>query len=53
MMPDLGKYAFYVLGAYGATIILLVAIVGQTLWRSARVKQALSAQEARMDSKNG
>ncbi len=52
-MPDLGKYAGAVTGAYGVTIVLILAIVGLSLWRSARVKRALEAQEARMGRKNG
>lgn len=51
-MPDLGKYAFTVLSAYGATIILLVGLVVMTLWQGARVRRDLTAQERRM-RKNG
>ena len=39
MMPDLGRYAGTVLGAYGATIALLAALVAVSLWRSARVRR--------------
>lgn len=46
-MPDLGKYAGTVLGAYGAGLALLVGLVLLTLWQGARVKQALEAVEAR------
>lgn len=53
MMPDLGKYAVTVLGSYGATIVLLVALVVASLWKSARLKRALKAQEARMGRKDG
>jgi len=53
MMPDLGKYAVTVLGSYGATIVLLAALIGASLWKSARVKRALKAQEARMGQRNG
>ena len=37
MMPDLGKYAGTVLGAYGAALVLLAALVVLTLWQGARV----------------
>ncbi|WP_111430352.1 heme exporter protein CcmD [Rhodobacteraceae bacterium DSL-40] len=46
MMPDLGRYAGTVLGAYGATIALLAALVAVSLWRSARVRRALERAEA-------
>ena len=47
MMPDLGKYAGIVLGAYGAALVLLVALVAVTLWQGARTRRALEAIEAR------
>lgn len=47
MLPDLGKYAGVVLGSYGVTIVLLVTLVGWTLWKGARVKAALREIEAR------
>ena len=50
MIPDLGKYAGTVLGAYGAALVLLVALVVLTLWQGARVKRALEAVEARAKS---
>lgn len=53
MMPELGKYAVAVMSAYGVTVVLLVAIIGLSLWRSARVKHALEAQEKRTDARNG
>ena len=46
-MPDLGKYADTVLGAYGAALLLLVALVAVTVWQGARMKRALDAVEAR------
>ena len=52
MMPDMGKYAVTVYGAYVATLVLLAALVVVTLWHGARVKRALAAQEERM-KKNG
>ncbi len=47
MMPDLGKYAGTVLGAYGAALALLVALVALTLWQGARMKRALDEVERR------
>lgn len=47
MMPDLGKYAGTVLGAYGAALGLLVALVVLTLWQGARMKRALDEVERR------
>lgn len=47
MMPDLGKYAFAVLSAYGVSLALIVALVGLTLRRSRRVRAALRDVEAR------
>lgn len=47
-MVDLGKYADTVLGAYGATVVLLLALVGLTWWRGRKVRRALDAQERRM-----
>lgn len=45
MMPELGKYAGTVLAAWGVTVLLLAGLVGLSLWRAARVKRALEAQE--------
>lgn len=53
MMPDLGKYAFAVLASYGASLALLVAIVGLSLWRGARVKAQLREVEARQERDDG
>ena len=46
-MPDLGKYAFAVLGAYGATFALLGALLVVTAIRHLRVKRALAEVDAR------
>jgi len=48
MMPELGKYTVTILGAWGATLLLLAVLVAMTLIRGARVKRALRAQEERM-----
>lgn len=53
MMPELGKYAFAVLASYGATLALLVAVVGLSVWQSKRVKRALAEVEARQGKDNG
>jgi heme exporter protein D len=47
MMPDLGRYAVWVLSAWGLSLALLAAIVALTLWRGATVRRALAAVEAR------
>ena len=47
-MPDLGKYAGTVLGAYAAALLLLVLLVAVTLWQGRQMKRALEAVEARM-----
>ena len=52
-MPELGKYAVAVLGSYGATILLLAALVGFSLWRSARMRRALREVEARQGVAHG
>jgi len=46
-MPNLGKYALWVLSAYGATITLIVILVGVTLWQGARMKKRLDDVERR------
>ena len=48
MMPDLGKYADTVMSAYAASVILLVLLVGLTLWRGRRVRTDLQQVEQRM-----
>jgi len=47
MMPDLGKYAGPVLGAYAVGLLLLAIIIGVSLWKSRRMKRDLDAAEAR------
>ena len=46
-MPDLGKYAGTVLGAYAAALVLLAVLVAVTLWQGAKARRALAAVEAR------
>lgn len=52
-MPELGKYAFAVLGSYAATFVLLALLVALTLWQGKRAKQALAAAEAGMGKSDG
>ena len=52
-MPDLGKYAVAVMGSYAVTAILIAALVGLTLWQSARMKRALAEVEARQGKSDG
>jgi len=44
-MPDLGKYAFAVLSAYGAAIVLIVALVVLSIRRGRWVKHQLDEVE--------
>ncbi len=53
MMPDLGRYAFVVLGSYGASVTLIVGLVVLSFWQRARVKRALAEVEARQGKANG
>jgi heme exporter protein D len=54
MMPDLGKYAFSVLSAYGVSIALILGLVGATLYRARQVRTTLRQIEARQqDKRNG
>lgn len=53
MIPELGRYTVTVASAYAVTILLLLGIVGQSLWRSAKVRRALEAQEKRMGHTDG
>jgi heme exporter protein D len=46
MWPELGRYAFAVLAAYGVAFALVGGLVGATLWRAARVRRALAEAEA-------
>jgi heme exporter protein D len=48
-MPELGKYAFAVVGSYMATAVLIAALVGLSLWQAARARRALAEVEARQE----
>jgi heme exporter protein D len=45
MMPDLGKYALWVLSAYGVSIALLAAITVLSILQARRTRRALQAIE--------
>ena len=47
MIPELGKYTATVLWAYGASLALLVALVGATLLRGRHVRKTLDEVEKR------
>lgn len=47
MMPDLGKYADAVLGAYAASIVVLALIVWLSWRKAARVRKRLAEVEAK------
>ncbi len=49
-MPELGKYAAEVLGAYGVTLALLAGLVGLSWARAVRVRRALERMEAARDA---
>ena len=47
MMPDLGRYAPEVLGAYAVGIVLIALVVALTWLRGRRVRAALRRVESR------
>ncbi len=47
MIPELGKYAPWVLSAYGISLALLAGIVVLSILQSRRTRRALQAMEAR------
>jgi heme exporter protein D len=53
MMPELGRYAVTVLGAYGVTLALLGGLIGASLWRNIRVRRALEKAEADVRGRRG
>ncbi|WP_102225155.1 heme exporter protein CcmD [Acidimangrovimonas sediminis] len=52
-MPNLGKYEITVLSAYGAGIVLILALIAWTLWRGARVRRQLREAEERRTRTHG
>lgn len=52
-MPDLGKYADTVLSAYGASLAILLLLVGLTLWRGRRVRAEMEKLEKQRAARNG
>lgn len=46
-MPDLGKYAFEVLTAYGVSLFLIAALVWGSWRRFARVRRELQDMESK------
>ena len=51
MMPDLGKYAVWVLSAYGASLAFLAVLIWRSWARSAKIKRQLA--EAEKEVKRG
>lgn len=49
-MVDLGKYAVPVIGSYVASLALLAALVGLTVWQGARMVRALRQAEAEAEA---
>lgn len=47
-MPDLGKYADTVLTAYAASVVLLLVLVGLSLWRGRKVRAEMARVEQRL-----
>ncbi|WP_309664817.1 heme exporter protein CcmD [Tabrizicola sp.] len=52
-MPELGKYAFAVLGSYAAAILLIAGVIALSFWQRARVKRALAEVESRQGKSDG
>ena len=48
MIPDLGKYAVYVLGSYGVSLLLILVLVAQSVLRARRVRTELERVEKRV-----
>ncbi|MEM5519557.1 heme exporter protein CcmD [Sulfitobacter sp. AS59] len=49
-MPDLGKYATEVLGAYGLSLFLIAALIVLTLRKGRRARADLARIEADKDA---
>jgi len=48
MMPELGKYAVYVLSSYAVTLVLMIGLVVLSVARSRRVRAELDKVEKRI-----
>ena len=53
MMPELGRYAAWVLWSYGASLVLIALLVAVSLWRAGRVRRSLREVEERQGRQNG
>lgn len=53
MMPDLGAYTVYVLGAYAISLALLAGIVVLSLAQARRARDQLDEVEARRRKRDG
>ncbi len=51
-MMDLGRYAFEVLSAYAVSLTLLALLIGTTIWRNRKIREALAEVEARREARN-
>ncbi|MFT4793373.1 MAG: heme exporter protein D [Paracoccaceae bacterium] len=52
-MPELGKYAAYVLGSYGVGVFILAAVLIMSLRANARARRELEALEKRHGRRRG
>ena len=50
MTLELGKYAWFVLSAYGVSFLLLAVLVGYFLWRNSRSKHELEQAKGIKDA---
>ena len=48
---DAGKYAFYVWTAYGASAVIIVAMIADTLVRSAKWRRQVERLQAEKDAR--
>ena len=48
---ELGKYAIYIVPAYAITIVVIVAMIAETLLRTRRWKREVEKREALRDKK--
>jgi heme exporter protein D len=52
MMPELGRYAGTVLGAYAAALVLLGLLVAVSVLRAARVRRTLARLESQLKERS-